>query len=337
VHILTKAVPNVLRPPTVRRALLGVVGTAALLTALPAGAATTRPSQRQEQLAHRWYQQVLTDLRPLDASLVAGLQATSQWQSGNASAAATARIVATDLSDLAHAVHNLQKQRPLAGNAGALADYTAAVDLYLQAFRLEEAATQLPAGPLVAQLQRSFERVRELGDVTYDLGTTQLAPLLGSTLAGADVQAARSIPDWTSEDLAPELPLESSWTGSRTEPSGTQSFARWATAVRADRAPPQSTVGHALKRISTSTGQLSGLARSLQGAEVRLDAVATPKGDGQASGLLRLGLLVDAEAVLAEEASDLAGATPDAALRAVASSLASIGGGLRSSSTAAPK
>lgn len=308
------------------------LGSAVLGSAVPAGAAPAQPSQRPQPLAQRWYHQVMADLSPLDTSLVAGLQVASQWQNGQKSAAATAQTLATVLVDLHVTLHNLHRQKPLSGQATALADYTAAVDLYLQAFQLEDAATQLPPGQLVTQLQRSFERIRQLGDITYDVGTSELAPLLGTALAGSDVRAARELPDWTFQNLAPGPPLESSWSGTRAQPSGTQSLAGWVAAIRADHVPPQSKVSGTLERSSTTTDELSGLARALQHAEVGLASVRSPKGDGQASPLLRLGLLVDAEAALAAEASDLAGLAPHHALREVASSLAAIGAALRSSS-----
>ena len=320
---------------TVRRVVAIAVGLAALfVTVLPAGAAPRRPSQEQKQAAQSWYQQIIADLKPLDSSLVSGLQAAAQWQSGKESAATAAQTFTTDLPTLTTALHNLEVQAPLPGQAGALADYATAVNLYLQAFLLEEAATQLAPGRLASQLQRSFLRIRQLGDVTYDVGTTRLAPLLGSSLAGADVQAGRRLPNWTAERLAPGSPLEGLWAAAPSGPSGahSQSPTAWAAAVRRAGAPSQSATSAEVHQSSTTTRQLASLALSLQRAEAHLNSVPGPMGDALASSHLRLGLLVDAEAALSAEASRLVGVAPDPALQGVAVSLVAIGEGLRAAS-----
>jgi hypothetical protein len=298
--------------------------------AAPAGAAQKEPAA-QVRAAGNWYRQVIADLGPLDSSLVAGLQAAANWRQGTATAPQTAQGLAAVLPDLQRALDSLRGQKPLAGHASSLADYVAGINLYLQSFRLEDAATSLTAGPLVLQLQQSFERIRQLGDITYDEGTAQLASLLGTSLTGADVEASRSIPDWSSDHLAPGAPLETSWSGTTAHPSGTQSKSRWRAAVRSDGAPSGPTVRADVDSATISASQLSGLARTLQQSEVRLSTVPGPKGDREAAGVLCLGLLVDAEAALAAEAAELAGVPPDATLTHVASALASIGSGLRAS------
>jgi hypothetical protein len=317
-----------------RATVLAVLTTALALVALPATAASAKPTAAQIQAAQRWYSQLTGDLAPLGTSLVSGLQSASQWQAGTVTAAQAASAFGTDASDLEVVLGTVEDLKPLPGQRAALGDYVAAVTLYLQAFLVDDAATHLAPGALVAQLQRSFQRIRHLGDVTFDQGTTQLAPLLGSALAGPDVRAARQIPDWVSLSLAPGQPLESSWSGTRDQPSGSQSPARWAAAVRDDGAPSSSSLRSALRRSSTATRQLSRIAWALQRAEVRLDRVSGPSGAPETSALLRLGLLVDAEAALAGEASALAGVAPDTPLAGVASALASVGGGLRAGSPA---
>jgi hypothetical protein len=325
-----------LRLSNVRRAaLLGVAFVATLLTAVPAEAAPTpaHPNALQKLAAQKWYTQIIGDLRPLDSSLISGLQAASQWQAGKESSAQAGHTITGDLPYLRAALGNLQRQAPLAGEAGALADYSASVNLYVQAFLLEDVATLLASVPLRTQLQRSFLRIRQLGDVTYDVGTTQLAPLLGSAVTTADVQAARQLPDWTSEKLAPRAPLEASWISAPPGPSGVQSQASWNAAVRRAGAPAQSALRNAVQRSSTTPVQLSSLALALQRAEAHLTSVRGPRGNPQASARLRLGLLVDAEATLAAAAARLVGVAPDPTLTSVAASLTSIGGDLRVSSS----
>ena len=294
------------------------------------------PAESAARGAQDWYQQVLTALRPLDASLVGGLEAASRWQAGTERASALEESLGTDVTDLRKAVRNLAAQSPLPGHAGALTDYRAAVGLYLQAFLLEGTAARLAPSRLVRQLQRSFERIRLLGDATFDLGTTGLAPLLGSSIAGVDVQADRHLPDWSAQGLAPGQPLESSWTGTAREPSGTQSLSAWTAAAEAT-GPSPGTVGVQVDRRTTTAPELAGLALRLQQAEEHFDSVPPPSGAPGASVQLRLGLLIDAEAALAAEAGHVAGAAPSASLEQVAVSLVSIGNGLRVAGQAPPR
>ena len=253
----------------------GAVATVMALWGAPAAGAG--PAGSEAQAAFAWYQQVLADLGPLDTSLVGGLQAASQWQAGTERPSTLETTLATDVADLRQAVSNLATQGPLPDHASALADYRAALGLYLQAFLLEGAAARLPPGRLVRQLQRSFERVRLLGDATFDLGTTGLAPLLGSSIAGADVQADRHLPDWSAQGLTPGQPLESSWTGNAREPSGTQSVSAWRAAVGAT-GPSPATVRARVDRRATTAPQLAQLALQLQRAEEHFDSVPAPSG-----------------------------------------------------------
>jgi hypothetical protein len=306
---------------------------AGVVAAVPASAAPAKPSREQKVAARTWYRHVISDLSPLNSSLVSGLQAASQWKSGQESATAAGQTIAGDLSDLRTALSNLQHQKPLKGEAGALADFADSVNLYLQAFLLEETATTLSSGPLGAQLQRSFERIRQLGDVTYDVGASELVQLLGTALVGSDVQAVRHLPDWTSSELVPGPPLASSWVVGHSEPTGAQSRSDWAVAVRRAGAPSQSAVRSDVQKRATAIAQLSNVARALQQAEAHLDSVPGPRGNPLDSATYRLGLLVDTEAVLAAQASQLASVPRNAALGKVALSLSTIGAGLRHSAS----
>jgi hypothetical protein len=316
-----------------RRGLPALMLAGAMATALSGApaAASVRPSAQQDQAARTWYQQVIRRVQPLGTSLVSGLQAASEWQSGQESGTAAGQTIASDVTALRGTLRNLNRQQPLKGHPGALVAYRASVSLYLQAFLLEAAATQLAPGPLVSQLERSFTRVRQLGDVTFDVGTTELAPLLGSALSGPDVRAAHTLPNWSVEDLAPGQPLESSWVGTAGLPLSGASPKSWAAAVRDDGAPTQSAVHVAVGLHGAGTQQLAALAQTLQRAELRLNSVTGPKGDAEAPAVQQLGLLVDTEAALATEASRLTGTVPDRALGGVGSSLAAIGGALRTS------
>ena len=159
--------------------------------------------------------------------------------------------------------------------------------------------------PLVTQLQRSFERIRELGDITFDQGTAEF---------GRAARALRSpVPRSPRPPVCPigrrsgwprAQPLVSAWKGTTAHPSGVQSTAAWVAAVGRSGAPAQATLRRAVVD-RTSARQRTDLVGAVDRAEVSLSSVPGPRGQPQASDLLRLGLLVDAEALLAAEASGL--------------------------------
>ena len=71
------------------------------------------------------------------------------------------------------------------------------------------------------------------------------------------------------------------------------------------------------------------LADALVRAETAVSAIAPPAGSTQTAQLLRLGLLVDAEAALADEARVQSRSAPSGALGQIAAALQSIGATLR--------
>jgi hypothetical protein len=298
---------------------------AMLLASGSSNAAAAAPASTVQS----WYQQVLTTLSPLQTSLVAGVQAATKWQAGSVSAAAAHRQIGRTVTDLTKVSGNLAHLAVPAGAAGARQDYVAALNLYTEAFRMAGAATQLPSGALVRQLQRSYERIRELGDETFDQGTALLAPALGTAVSAADVQAAARLPDWTSLGLAPGRPLVTHWSGTTAEPSGSQSPSAWTLAVQQADAPSQTVVRSAAAAGHPNESKCRALAMTLNEAEVRLSSVPVPTTNPTASGVLRLGLLVDAEALLSAEASDASASGPASTLRRIARSLEETGAALR--------
>jgi hypothetical protein len=310
---------------TLRRALAGAVITLACVGVWPALGAAASP----DATAQAWYRGVLTDLRPLQSPLLGVLDAASGWQAGSESATAARRALAQDLPALQRVEGTLSARAPLPGHPAARADYVSAIGLYVESLEVEEAATELAPGAVQGQLQHSFERIRELGDNVFDQGTAELAPLIGSTLAGDDVAAASHVPDWTAAGLAPQPPLASSWpddgvgSSSRSQPK-----AAWLAEVEMDRAPSQASVAATLGKHPRQP-QLAQMAVALGGADAYVSSIPGPASDATGSNRLRLGLLVDAEAVMAGEAAHLSDGTPAHALTEAATSLVAIGGRLR--------
>ncbi len=309
----------ILTVATLMGAVMGATGSPASAAA-PTTAAT----------AQTWYQSVLSDLAPLQTSFVNSLQAVSSWQDGHETAAKARRKVDAGLSPLELALGNVERLAPLPGYPEAKANYVNGIDLYLQSFVVIRAATSVRSAPLVKQLQRASTRIRELGDVTFDQGTAEIASLLGANLASADVQAASKIPDWSTQSLAPGQPLISRWRGTLAQSSGTQSAAGWNAAMASSGAPTQTTVGGAAgtsRRVSMKA--LDHLVGELDGSEVELSGAPGLAGYPQASGLLRIALLIDVESLLAKEASEHSSPPAAGELSSGARALAKIGGALR--------
>jgi hypothetical protein len=295
-----------------------------LMAALPAVGAPPVSSAE----AHRWYREVVGDLAPLQSSLVNGLNAASGWQRGAVSASAAGRAISRDLPSLERARGAVGRLKPLPGYGSTKADYTDAIGLYVEAFALELTATGLRSGPLATQLQRSFERIRELGDITFDQGTAVLGPLLGPSIAGADTAQATHLPDWIALGLEPQAPLLSPPDEVGANPAGSANGASGSATVRNRGAPTQGALRAAVS-VRATRQRLTGLVDALDEAEISLSSMTVAPAKTHASDLLRLGLLVDAEGLLAAEASALSPHGPAQNLVRTAASLLRIGTDLR--------
>jgi hypothetical protein len=310
----------------VRRAAAWVVVALASVAAAPATSAAAAAPSAQD--AQAWYRHMLDDLRPLQSTLPAALDAATSWAAGSESPRVARQEFARDVSALWRVERHLRSLPALEGHASARSDFVSGIDLYAVAVAVDEAATNLQPGALQQQLQHSYQRIRQLGDIVFDQGTAELAPLLGPGLSRADVAAAAHIPDWSAVGLAPSAPLVSAWRTSGSPPTATQPESSWVTAVRTDGAPAQRRV-HAALVGPTRAATLIAMISALNAAEVALSSSPAPASDPQAANRQRLGLLVDAEALLDAEAGRLGGGTPARALAQSGADLGSVGGKLR--------
>jgi hypothetical protein len=306
----------------------------ALLVVAVAGAALwpgTAEAATPSDAAQAWYRHVVNDLHPLQSTLLGALDAASAWASGSESAASARREFERALPKLQRVRGALEDLAPLHGHPKARNDYVAAIGLYVASLQVDKAATEEPGGALRGQLQHSSERLRRLGDVVFDQGTAELAPELGSTLAGPDVAAASHVPDWSADGLAPAPPLASSWPRSHMPAAGSQPKAQWAAEVAMDGAPAHTAVRAAVAGHSRQS-KLGPTVVALAAADVFVGSVPVTAGDPLTAYRLRLGLLVDAEALMTEEATHLSRGAHARALSAIAASVAAIGGTLRAES-----
>lgn len=304
----------------VASAVLALVGTA-VWPGTAAPAATSNSTQV-------WYRHVLGDLRPLQSTLLGALNAASGWANGSESADKARRVFERDLPPLVRVHRALKNLAPLQGHASARNDYVAAIGLYIASLQADEVATEEQSGALQTQLQHEYQRLRALGDIVFDQGTAELAPQLGPALASPDVAAASHVPDWSSEGLAPGPPLASSWHAGRAAAGNSQPKGKWTAEVAMDGAPGQAAVRAAVSGHSRQL-DLGAMVTALGAAEAYVASVPRAAGDPLAASRLRLGLLVDAEALMAAEAALLSHGAPARTLAAIAENLGSIGGQLR--------
>ena len=314
---------------TIARRAVALAVAALVITALGQGVA--RPAAGSNSATQVWYRHVLDDLRPLQSTLPGALNAASGWANGSETADKAGQTFERDLPTLERVHRALKNLAPLQGHTSARNDYVAAIGLYVASLQNDDAATKEPSGALQMQLQHGYQRLRALGDIVFDQGTAELAPQLGSALAAPDVAAASHVPNWSSAGLAPGPPLASSWHAGGTGATGSQSEGKWTAEVAMDGAPGQEAVRAAVSGHSRRS-DFGAMVAALGAADAYVASVRRPTGDPLAANRLRLGLLVDAEALIAEEAAHLSHGAPAHALAAIAKDLGSIGGQVRAES-----
>jgi hypothetical protein len=295
--------------------------------------ASTTPTTERPNATQAWSTAITGDVSPMASEVVGLLQTSDEWQTGGGSVAAVSADLENGFPSAQTALRSLERQAPLRAVPDALTRYEQAVELYIEAFQVEHAATLVPAGPLQQQLKKSFARVRELGDRVYDQASSLLSPHEPTPAADPDVKIipAPTVPDWDTIGLAAGPPLDSASADASDPAAGNgsprpqEAVSKWVKTVRAAGIPSASAEAQAVTSGNVADGRT--IADQLQSAVIRLDAAPDPSRLPAISVEVRLGLLVDAEAARAAEAASLAAATPAAAgeLRAVARSLALIG------------
>jgi hypothetical protein len=273
------------------------------------------PTPASSRNVQAWSAPVTDAVRPMASELIGLLQTANAWEAGNASSTAVGETLTADLPTAITALRALERLPALPEARGAQGRYLQAIELYVAAFRVEFAATQLPSGPLQRQLQRSFARVRLLGDRVYDDASSLLSPYLTTASTGPPAQSRSpaAVPDWSTLGLGagPPLGLESSSSNDGPPSVAPRSQAptpQWVRAVSDAGIPSAEAQTRAL--TTGSVNDAVAIADQLEAAVRRLDDAPDPAGHAAASGELRLGLLVDAEAARAAAAGSLAGATP---------------------------
>ncbi|HEX9548816.1 MAG TPA: hypothetical protein VF942_15865, partial [Acidimicrobiales bacterium] len=172
---------------------------------------TLSPRQTAEQKRTQdWQGQVDSDYQPLANDLIQLLQQIQNWRDGKAPSSQLTTLIDHYLPDFLDIRDELLHQAGYPPAPTAIDSYRTALQLYLEALRVERVATTLPASPLQSQLDLSFRRLRELGDRVYDQGRAALKPLLHEAPPSPDVQTRlpADVPNWAAEGTAAGPPLD---------------------------------------------------------------------------------------------------------------------------------
>jgi hypothetical protein len=182
------------------------------------------------------------------------------------------------------------------------------VRLYAVFAELEKVAVRLPVDPLQTQVDLIARRVRVLADRIYDRVTLTLDNDAFDT--GPDVEMRRppDVPNWLTEGQAPGPPLDDEPPAPAEEPPTREQGRKeqdegdWLDEVAAAVTVEASAVADSFGKGD----ELRDLARDLAEIAVDLAEVDDPSDGRERAALVRLGLLLQAEAARAGQAALLA-------------------------------
>ena len=285
--------------------------------------------------ATAWDAQAAAAFAPLTSGLPALDRAHAQWVAGTTSAADLGAAATAAAAASVDARRRVDALPPCPADARVNGLYRASVLLDLQAADGDGEVGALPPGPLADQVGLLSSRLRHLADRVFDRGRALVQPALGPLDPNLIVNLPEEVPSWPVEGLAAGPPLDPQAPAARplpasagelrapNRPSGSR--AAWEHAVRSAGIPSASTIDAA---VAGGAGSQGDIARTLDAAAEALRATPDPAGDREESARVRLGLLVDADAVYAARAGALAGPGAGAKLLDVAKRLDLIGSGL---------
>jgi len=262
-----------------------------------------------------------------------------RWSAGSETDAAMQSAAAAAVTSLVDTRTRVDALSSFPGDPRVNDLYRRSVLLDLQAANVYEAATGLPPGSALRDQARLLGvRLRRLGDRVFDRGRALVQTRLGPLDPNLVVNLPEEVPNWVVEGLAAGPPLDPSSPAARplpasagelrapTRPSGSRTA--WEHAVESAHVPSAATVDGA---VSGGSEPAETLAHTFIAAAETLRATPDPAGDREESARVRLGLLVDADAVYAARAAfETRGVDPGSSLRLldVARRLDLIGAGL---------
>lgn len=299
-------------------AALGAAGVG-LALARPGGSGRDHPGSAG--LA-RWNSAAAGAFTPWAGRVAVMSQYVQQWQAGSLSTSGFVVQLERTAQLLDRTEAAAGRMPPYPGAPAVDAMYRDAAQLYVASNQVLVAATGVAPGTLRDQLVLMSERVRELGDRTFDQGRVLTAAgLLPAGLpAGSKVELPAEVPDWVAEGLeagpplAPPPPAAAAFPPLRQGVRPTEARSTWVQAVTALGAGR-------LVELSADAAQLEAQAADLEKETAAIQAMPDPAvvHGREASDRLRLSLLTEAEACRAAQAAAVVPA--GAQLRAAATAL----------------
>ena len=303
------------------------VGLAVVVTLGACGRVHPGPSKPQPTptttgaAAQSWDAQAATAFVPLTTALPNLDGVVTRWQAGAVSDADLRAGASAAVAQIVTARRAVEALPPFPYDSRANDLYRDSVILDLQAANTDESAADVPAGSALRnEVVLLGTRLRRLADRVFDRGRALVQPYLGPADPNVVVNLPEEVPNWKTEGLAAGPPLDPDAPSVRPLPGGsgelrepnrpTQSRAAWLDAVRAAGIPEGAAVATAIAGNPDSpvgsSAAGSALARDFLDAAERLRSTPDPVGDREGATRLRLGLLVDADAVYATRAASLA-------------------------------
>jgi hypothetical protein len=277
-----------------------------------------------------WEQKASAAFKPLVSDVPDLVQGAREWQGGQRSTEDFTEQVNRAVADFERSRKQVAALGSSPKNKAAGQLYTHSAQLYEQVGRIYQVMVGTGPGDARTQLDLLARRVRELADRVFDRGHATLAPYLDEQQSpDVEVHAPEEVPLWPEEGLAAGPPLDEQPPPAASSPPLRQasrpqeSEAAWAKDVGAARIPSAATLTAAIR--AREGGALGDLARRYVAAAEALRARPDPKGNRDKSAVLRLGLLVDADAARAAQAATLLQDGPRDGLERVAAKVANVG------------
>lgn len=303
--------------------LIILVGHRAAPPAPPPGVTTTLAGRgaAEQRAATAWERAVADIVAPLVADAPQLLRGAEEWSKGARPTERFQTELAGHLQVLVSVRDNLSHLEPFNRAPAASRRYVNSTQLYIEVARLYSVVTTMAPDDLRTQVELLARRVRVMADRVYDRGRAGIAPFRHEPVStSTTLRPAEPAPVWADEHLAAGPPLDDSPAVETPAPAGTPGGSRagarreepldvWRRAVEAADIPPAPRLADAID-AADAVG-LAELARRFIAAGERLRARPDPAGGHEKSAVLRLGLLLDAEAARAGRAAALAGPSDD--------------------------
>jgi hypothetical protein len=277
-----------------------------------------------------WEQKASAAFKPLVNDVPDLITGAREWQAGGRPTDDFTKQVRNAVADFERTRARVAALGASPKNKAAGRLYEHSAQLYVEVGRIYQVMITTEPGDVRAQLDLLARRVRELADRVFDQGHGALAPYLDEQRSpDVEVRAPEEVPLWPEEGLAAGPPLDavpppaapSPPLRQQTRPEETA--AAWAKDVRAAGIPSDGELTAAVR--GAPADRLGDLARRYVAAAERLRLRPDPKGEREKSAVLRLGLLVDADAARTAQAATFLQDGPQRDLTDVGRTVAGVG------------